>query len=141
MVGGEGSFPPLLAWSMTVDYQHFQSLHLRVSADSDVAAADTAKDNVVAVKDSNHRIYVQKITVSVITDAAQSLIFQDDANTPVLIAKTKATPGLGPIVFDFGVNGTPLTKGKNLDIATSGAGVAARVHVEGYQKLEGTISM
>lgn len=117
------------------DYIQLQRENIALIADSDVAAADTAKDNILTVRSADHQIFVQRIVVSVITDAAQSLIFQDDANTPVLIAKTKSSPGLGPITYEFGPIGTALTKGKNLDIATSGAGIAARVHVEGYQKL------
>lgn len=117
-----------------------QRENIRLIADVDVAAADATKDNILAVKSANHQIFVQKIVVSVITDAAQSLIFQDDAGTPVIIGKTKASPGLGPLLFEFGPNGTPLTVGKNLDIATSAAGIAARVHVEAYQKLGAVIN-
>lgn len=118
-------------------YEHQRNFFGSASADSLVGASDTSKDNVIAVRSSLYTIYVQRITVSVTTDAAQSLIFQDDANTPVLIGKTKASPGLGPIEIDFGPEGTALTQGKNLDIATSGAGIAARVRIEAYQKLTG----
>jgi hypothetical protein len=110
----------------------------RAVYDGSVLAADSATiTDAIAVKDAYHQIFITKITVSVTTDAAQSLTFQDDAGTPIVIAKTKATPGLGPIVFEFGDLGTPLTVGKNLDITISGAGLAARVHVEGYQRKTG----
>jgi hypothetical protein len=109
----------------------------RATYDGNVAAADTTTVEAITVKDAYHQIFVTKITVAVITDAAQSLTFQDDAGTPVPIAKTKASPGLGPIVFEFGDLGTPLTVGKNLDMVISGAGLAARVHVEGYQRKTG----
>lgn len=108
--------------------------------DVDVAVADSATKAAVVAARINHTLYVQKITVSVLTDAAQSLIFQDNAGTPVLIAKTKASPGLGPITFDFGPHGTALTQDKQLDIAISGAGLVARVHIEGYQVQRGIIS-
>jgi hypothetical protein len=118
------------------DYRLLQQQNPGFAVDSDVAAADTAKASIIVAKDANHSIYIQKITVSVITDAAQSLIFQD-TGAPLIIGKTKASPGLGPIVFDFGVVGTKLTVGKDFSIATSGAGIAARVHVEGYQRKTG----
>lgn len=115
------------------DYFAKQYFYKAVKADVDVATADTSKTAIIAPFNSSYTIYVQRIVISVITDAAQSLIFQDNAGSPVIIAKTKASPGLGPIIIDFGPQGTPLTAGKQLDIATSGAGLAARVHVEGYQ--------
>lgn len=118
-------------------YEHRRNFYGSATADSLVAAADSAKDNVIAPRSALYTIFIQRILISITVDAAQSLIFQDDANTPVIIGKTKASPGLGPIVIDFGPEGTPLTQGKNFDIATSAAGIGARVHVEGFQKLTG----
>ena len=115
-------------------YGKMRMFYQGVVADVDVATADTSKTAIIALV-ANQTIYIQRIEVAIITPAAQSLIFQDNAGTPVVIAKTAVSAPIGPILFDFGPDGTPLTVGKQLDIATSGAGVAARVHVEGYRKL------
>ena len=37
--------------------------------------------------------------------------------------------------------GTPLTLGKNLDVVPSAAGVAGRLHIEAYEKLEGAVAV
>lgn len=110
-----------------------RSAHQPFSIDVDLVAADTSTLTLLTVL-ANHTIIVTKIMVSVITDAAQSVSVQDSAGTPVIIAKTKASPGLGPITFDFGEDGTRLTEATNLVANLSGAGLAARIHVEGYQK-------
>src|SRR5882672_8112037 len=115
-------------------YGQLRRFYQGVVADVDVATADTARSAIIALV-ANQTIYIQRIEVAIITVAAQSLIFQDNAGTPIIIAKTAVSAPIGPIFFDFGPEGTPLTVGKQLDIATSGAGVAARVHVEGYRKL------
>lgn len=118
-------------------YEHRRNFFGSASVDVDVAAGDGSKDNIIVVKGALYTIFVQRIAISVVVDAAQSLIFQDDG-VPLIIAKTKASPGLGPLgPIDFGPEGTPLAQGKNLDIATSAAGIGARVHVEAYQKLTG----
>lgn len=107
-----------------------------------VAAADdlsTTPLELIAAPDSTQNtIYVQKILVSVTTDAAQSLIFQDGAGTPVVFAKTKVSPGLGPILFDFGPDGLPLTQGKALNLKNSAAGLACAVTVTAYSRRTGT---
>lgn len=123
--------------SVGSDYGWYLAQYSDKTATAVVAAADTATlENVVAVKSANHTIYVQRIILSVITDAAQSLTFQDDAGTPVIIAKSAASPGLGvEVVADFGPKGYALTAGKNLDVVISGAGLACKVSIEAYEKL------
>ena len=105
----------------------------------DVAVADTGTATRIAAK-TGHTIFVQRILVSVLTDAAQSITFQDNAGTPVLIAKTKASPGLGPIAFEFGARGTPLTVAQALQSVLSGAGLVARVEIEAYWRQTSALS-
>lgn len=106
------------------------------------AAADTAVADACAVPSAKHTIYVQKIVFDVTTSAAQSMTFQDDASTPVVIATIPSSPGVGPQVFDFGDAGIPLTTGKNLDVATSGAGLAGRYTIHAYAQINpGTASI
>jgi hypothetical protein len=99
--------------------------------DIDLAATDTGTVTLKAGK-ANHRIFVTRIVFSVLTSAAQALSIQDSATTPVVIAKHATSPALGAITWDFGEDGTPLTEGKDLVGSLSGAGLAGRIHVEGY---------
>lgn len=127
---------------MPGDYEKFQMCYSSRNANATVLAADTATVEIIdTTKSANHRLYIQKIIVSITTDAAQSLTFQDEAGTPLVVAKTKASPGLGAIVFDFGPQGFACSLGKGLDMVISGAGLAASVHVEAYEKLEGAVAM
>lgn len=113
-----------------------RSCHQPFSVDVSVLAASDGTPELVAAQ-TNYTIYVTHISVSTTTDNAATLTFQDDASTPLVIAKTKASPGLGQQLWDFGEQGTALTVSKALDMAISAAGLAARVHVEGYRKLTG----
>lgn len=117
-------------------YDWYRSMYSDKSVRGRVAAADSATiEDVVAVKNLNYTIYVQRIMLSVTTDAAQSLTFQDDAGTPVVIGKSAASPGLGiEVVADFGPEGFALTTAKNLDIVISGAGLGCVYVIEAYQK-------
>jgi hypothetical protein len=99
-------------------------------------ATDTAVADACPVPSAKHTLYIQKIVFDVTTSAAQSMTFQDDAGTPVVIATIPSGPGVGPQVFDFGDDGIPLTKGKNLDIATSGAGLAGRYSINAYAMID-----
>lgn len=108
-----------------------------VSGRTTLAATDdlsaTARSLVAA--QNSYSIFVQKITVSVITDNAATLTFEDNNGTPRIIAKTKASPGLGPIVFDFGDEGVQLTEGKQFELKNSAAGLAAEIVWSAYKKL------
>jgi len=119
-------------------YGKMRTFYQGVAADIDVAATDSSKTAIIALV-ANQTIYIQRIELAIVTHAAQTITFQDNAGTPVKIAAhTDASAAAGvpsQVLWDFGPDGTPLTVGKQLDIATSGAGIAARVHVEGYRKL------
>lgn len=102
-----------------------------------VLAADTTTEHadVITPKSANHIIYVQRILFSVSTDAAQTITFRDDNNTPKVIGQSKSSPGLGlHVVGDYGAEGVPLTAGKNLDMILSAAGLAGIVTIEAYEK-------
>jgi hypothetical protein len=105
-----------------------------VVADATVLAASDGTTNVLIAAKTGFTLFITRILVAITTDAAQTLTFQDSAGTPVVIAKTKSSPGLGPIEFTFGEDGTPLTEAKSLDLNISAAGLAGRVHVEGYYR-------
>lgn len=126
------------------DYLHWQFQYTRKNYDQSVVAADTSTNtaNIIVPKSAKHRIYIQKITVSITTYAAVTWTFQDGAGTPVPIAfmsipaAAPALPSETQYVFDYGPTGTPLTIGEELDVILSAAGAAGRIHIEAYEKLE-----
>lgn len=90
----------------------------------------------IPVKNANYQLFIQRIIVNVSTVAAQSITFQDDAGTPVVIGILPTSAARGPqTVLDGGTDGIPLTAGKNLDITASAAGVAGSIVVEAYMKI------
>lgn len=115
--------------------------NLQYHADVSTSYSFLATDNfsvtprsVIAAK-ANHTIYITKIRVMVTTDDTATQTFQDTASpTTIKAAKTKVSPGIGMIDFDFGHNGFALTEGKGLDHANSAAGLAGSVTVTAYQK-------
>lgn len=125
-----------------MDYLHNRHLYQDISGSTVLAAGDnlsvTAR-SLVALK-AGYTTYVQRIVVNVITDNAATLQFKDDAGTPVVIAGTKASPGIGPITFEFGPEGRAITAGKTLTLANSAAGLAADIHWEGYRQPTGVLT-
>lgn len=81
---------------------------------------------------AKYTIYIQKIIVEVLTAAAQTLTFQDNNGTPLVVARLPASAIIGDehVLLDS-EEGVPLTEGKNLDIVGA-AGVAAEIHVQAY---------
>lgn len=118
------------------DYNRNQIRYTDISGSSVLAAGDnlsvTKRELVEGV--AGWTIFVQKATVNVVTDAAQTVQLEDSAGTPVVIAKTKASPGIGPIYFDFGPEGRALTEDESLMLANSAAGIAADVTWSGYMR-------
>lgn len=79
-------------------------------------------------------LYIQRITLSVTTDAAATQTWQDNAGTPIPIATSKASPGLGPITWDFGQEGFACTEGKGLLHDMSATGLAGAIVIQAYRK-------
>jgi len=134
---------------MAGDYLHWQFQHTRKITDAFILAATdyTTATALITAKSADHRIYVQRISVSITGYAANTWTFQDSAGTPVPIAflsipaSTATTFGdEGTVIFDFGPTGIPLTKGKNLNMIMSAAGAAGAIHIEAYEKLEGAVA-
>jgi hypothetical protein len=101
-----------------------------------LAATDLSAGNlrtVIAGK-AQHTIYLCKIAAMVTTDNAAVQTFQDDAATPIVAAKTKVSPGVGPLLFDFGPNGFALTEGQGLSLTNSAAGLAFAYAITAYMK-------
>lgn len=79
-------------------------------------------------------LYVNSILLSVTTDNAATQQWRDSAGTPVPIAMSKASPDLGPILWDFGANGLALTPGTGLQHLMSGAGMAGAVAIVAHYR-------
>lgn len=109
------------------------------SIDLDIATTDTGTKNLVPLR-TNFSIYVQKITVSPIVGAAQALTFQDNGAPVKIAVYTGAVSNTTPVSWDFGPHGAALTVSKQFDVSIGGAGLAVRIHVEGYMKLANVIS-
>lgn len=129
------------------DYARLQHQNRIRVADVQVAAADDTDTfgDAILVSTADHRLWIQKITLSITTHAAGAKItFQDDAGSPVPIAShtdaAAAAGVLSVVTWDFGVEGTPLTTGKNLDIIINTPGMAGRIHVEGYERLVNAVA-
>lgn len=114
--------------------------NLQFHEDCSVSYNLVAGDNYSATPNSKiapkvgHRIYVCHILVAVITDNAATQTFRSSNATPVPVAGTKASPGIGPIEFEFGPNGYAIAEGEGLNHANSGAGLAASVTIVAYYK-------
>lgn len=124
---------------MAIKNQNARSHYESWATDTTVLAGADPSATLVAAK-TGHTIYVTHISVAVTTDNAATLLFRDSAGTPVVIAGTKASPGIGPILFDFGDDGTALTEAKAFALLASGAGLACRIHCEGYYKQTAAIT-
>ena len=131
---------------MAGDYLHWQLTYTRKVTDQNILVGTQNYADVITPKSANHRIYIQKITLSITTHFDATITFDDDGTGPPIAAftdeATAATTGQGqePITWDFGPTGRPLTLGANLDISQSAAGIVGVVHIEAYEKLEGAVA-
>lgn len=77
-------------------------------------------------------LFIQRILLAVTTDNAAVQTFQDSAGTPIVMAASKASPGVGPIEWDFGEVGFQCTADKGFQHLMSGAGMAGSMTVQAY---------
>lgn len=122
---------------MGSDYREPLQRYTDVSTGTALLATDdlSVTPRVLAAAKTGWQIFVQKIEVAVTTDNAATLSFEDSAGTPIKVAATKVSPGIGPITFDFGPDGFPLTADKALNLKNSAAGLAASITVTAYRRL------
>ena len=121
------------------DYGHYRLFGTDKTTDVVLAVGDAGKDNVITPKSANHQLFIQKITASIVTAAAQAITIRDDAGTPVVIDVIPASQATS-IILDYGPKGRALTVGKNLDIVNT-AGPAFDFHIEAYEKLRGDVGV
>lgn len=107
-----------------------------VSNTVQVAAANAGPVTLVTNSGPKYVTYVQRISVHILTTAAQTGTFQDTNGTPVKIDGIPTSAAVGPeLDYDYLDEGVPLTAGKDLVLALSGAGYALLVAVEAYAKI------
>lgn len=128
-----------------MDYLHWQFQHKRKVTDLDILVGTQNYDNVISPKTANHRLYIQKITLSITTHFDATITFDDDGAGPPIAAFTDEATVVPTVpsswTWDFGPTGRPLTLGANLDVTQSAAGIVGIVHIEAYEKLEGAVAM
>jgi hypothetical protein len=107
------------------------------NADAELLAAEDAK-TLVTVRNANYTLFIQRITYTPTTVAAQAITVKDSAGTPVAVALIPASQAT-PYVADFGPEGLPLTAGKNLTCSNT-AGPGGRFKIECYAKLTAVIA-
>lgn len=125
---------------MGSDYRYARQHYQDVSADGVVTALQdlsSAPRVVIATPtDPKDTVFIQKIEFAVTTDNAATQQFRS-LTTDVPIAGTKASPGIGPITFDFGDRGKALPEGEGLELVNSGAGLAYSYVVQAYRRRTG----
>jgi hypothetical protein len=99
-----------------------------------VAATDYSTASPKIPAKVGFTIYIIQLLVAVTTDHAATQQFQDSASTPIIAAGIKASPGIGPILFDFGPDGFALTPDKSFDHKMSAAGQAGSVTITAYYR-------
>lgn len=120
------------------DYSQYQKWNARKTTDFTLGTGAAGQAGVIAPKSANHQLYIQKISVNIVTSAAQAIIFRDSNGTPLVCCTVPASQTT-PLVFDFGPQGMALTIGKNLDISNT-AGPAAQIHIEAYERIANGLS-
>jgi hypothetical protein len=84
-------------------------------------------------------IFVQKITIGIITEHNSTARFRDTAGTPLVLAEIENPSTEAPYTWDFGEDGFQLTAGEDLVYANSGAGMALSYAVQAYMKAVSTM--
>ena len=112
----------------------YRSIYRDATVSGIVATGTAGIDNVIAVLDTKHTIFVQRVTITFHTLGAQTVTVQDDASTPVKVLTVEASAAAGTIrTVDFGAKGFACTEAKNLDIVGTAAPAYSFV-IEAYQR-------
>lgn len=116
------------------DYTFYQRHYSDRTTDGALTSGGTV---TVAPKSSNHQLFIQRITVNIITHAnAKTIIGGDGTLTISTINDLTAAAGVpDQVVHDFGPKGRALTVGATFTLTSASAGPVADVHIECYEKL------
>src|SRR3990167_6792307 len=111
----------------------YRTIHKDRSVSGSIAAATAGIADVIAAK-TGVTIYVQRVHISITTDAAQTITVQDNASTPVHVLEIPASAGDGSVhEIDFGPRGFALTASEGLDISGT-AGPAYNYVIDAYSR-------
>src|SRR5712664_1091744 len=130
---------------MPGDYLHWQTVYTRKIVDFNYTQLNQNVLGIVTVKSPNHFLVIQKIIFSPCVYASQQMTFQESMTTScVALFSIPTTPNLttGSVLFnaDFGLTGTALTLGNNLDLVSTGPGLSGRIHIEAYERLGSVVT-
>lgn len=115
--------------------QQLLSAFANVSVSGQVLTSDLGTPRTLIAAKANFSIVIQRIVISITTDATATLAIADTAGTPVPIFSTAASPGLGVVKsVDFGPIGFVCTDSKGLTLTASATGLAFVYVVQAYQK-------
>jgi len=115
----------------------YRNTYRDLSTSGTVLAAGTGEAPVVTTPDAKHTIFIQKITTSITTSAAQTITYRDTSGTPIPVTIIEASAAVGTIrTIDFGARGFALGEGKNLDVVNV-AGPAYGYVIECYARQTG----
>jgi hypothetical protein len=125
------------------DYNFYQRRYASKNANVDILTGTASYADVITPKSANHQIFIQKITLTITAHAADTYTVDDDGAGPNIATHLDVTPQAAgvpsTVVWDFGPEGRPITKGANVDVAHSATGVA-NMHIEAYEKLVGPVA-
>ena len=132
---------------MPGDYLHWQTVYTRKIVDFDYTVLNQSVLGIVTVKSPNHFLVIQKIIFSPATYSVANMVFQGSFTTkPIALFSIPATPpsssSTGSVLYnaDFGLTGTALAQGDNLDLISSATGVIGRIHIEAYERLGNAVA-
>lgn len=122
------------------EYGNLRRLNRDVSTQLDFTAS--TDDTTLITSKASHKIWVQRIVVTIKTSTTASMTFEDSDATPLYVAKIPGSPGADTHwQFDFGAVGKPLTEAKNLVMNVSATGLAGHLQVEAYMRQSSTVAV
>ncbi len=121
------------------DYRHFQVTNSNKTVDGSLSAGGTV---TVVPKSAKHRLYIQKVVLSITTHANAKTITLGDGTLTIGVHNdfTAAIGVLDEKEFDFGPAGRALTIGATFTVTSASSGPVADVHIECYEKLDATVA-
>lgn len=127
---------------MAGDYFLYQRRYGNLTTDVQLTTLTTSYPSVMVPRNVNYQVYLQKayLMVTTYTAVTVKLVGHTSGNVYAewVIPAAPPTSDSEDVarVVDYGPAGLSLIQvGENLDVTVSGTGLAAFLHLEGYQKL------
>ena len=119
----------------TSRYNHLHRAFRGISGKRNIATTDSGTVVLASPKSSAYTIYIEEITLTIETSAAQTVQFEDSLGSPTFVEKSDSAPGDNTLyIWRFGGGGRPLDEGETFDMTFSGAGLKGHVQWEGHQR-------